>query len=206
MSTADDVSRGPAGIPRWRRSDLLFALLLSAAFTAPVAGAGPVPFDTPLGTPGAEVAERLRGEGLRPLPRRDGSLVVEGMVLPEVYEVQRTLYEVGEGGSLRAIHVVVEPDPGAGGDEVLRLYEEVARALARRLGPPAWERAIGRPRSGAALAALAAGSVERTAGWDGDPQVRVGIPRRTDGRLVIAILVSRESLPRDLRAWGREDF
>jgi len=178
---------------------LVFALL-------PVPSGAATLHDLPLGAERAEVLRTVEEAGWRHSRFDRRGLLVEGDLVPELFLRQSALLELDAENRLSRIDVALWPPEGSDGSDVLRSYEDLVRALSRRLGPATWEEASGTAPSRELLVALRDGRVVRCLQWDGPPSVRAGIPLRTDGRVVLQILVTDEPLDRGRRLWGRDDF
>jgi hypothetical protein len=157
-------------------------------------------------TPGStrdEVEDLLKDAGLRyrfPDPSR---IEVRANVLSGVFELQRAIFEFGVDGRLDTATVEITPAMNSDGLEVLELYDEVASLLLRRLGRPTRECATGMIQSpGQILVGLGTGEVERLMEWETESFVRIGIPRRVDGKILVVVAVSNHAFPGNDLFWG----
>jgi hypothetical protein len=95
-----------------------------------------------------------------------------------------------------AVHVQIVPDRGASLAEILRLADDVRLKLKKQHGTPSWER---QEEHGDLHVKV------RTTQWE-TPQrtIRVGIPRRVDGKVLVEIAITRRPLPRTDPFWSAE--
>ena len=157
-------------------------------------------------TPGgsrSDIEELLEEAGLRyrsPEPHR---IEVRANLLAGVFELQRAVFEFGMDERLDTLAVEITPAMNSDGVEVLELYDEVASLLLRRLGSPTRERSAGAVQSpGQILVGLGTGEVERMMEWESEFFVRVGIPRRVDGKIHVVVAVSGHAFPENDPFWG----
>ncbi|HKI86210.1 MAG TPA: hypothetical protein VKA53_05660 [Thermoanaerobaculia bacterium] len=144
-------------------------------------------------------------EGDRGLvPLGGGRALARGLELDGVYERQRGILRFDQENRLESIDVQIIPDEESDGREVLRLYAEIRSRLLRRLGSPSWEQAEGDPHRPDLLAALSNGEVTRYLEWDGTKSIRMGIPLRADGAVLIELEISARPSPREQLAWGSD--
>ena len=183
---------------------VLRGTLVGFLWTVPASAQAPELLELPLGTRLPDVEARLADWGLDSVVYDSSTLLIEDPILESVYDMQRSFLEFDAAGHLTSIEVQAVPDPGSNGADVMLLYENVKAELMRRLGRPAWERSEGSPRSGSILVGLSNGTVIRYLQWEGDVFVRAGIPRRTDGDLVVEVLITSRPIPRRELYWGRE--
>jgi len=177
--------------------------LVAALVAASPALAGGGVLDLEPGTSRPEVVRLLADAGLEG-GDAGGELVVAGPVLAEVFAAQRALFRFDRDGALSSFSVQVRPDPGSDGREVLRLWDDVRHEFIRTLGPPAWERDEVPP--GDPLVALAARRLVKLVQWEDGRTVRLGIPHRIDGDVLVEILVTRDHLARTRLDWGSPRF
>ncbi len=183
---------------------VLCGALAGALWAVPAPLQAPELLELPLGTRVADVEARLADWGLDPVVQNSTALLIEGPILTSVYDLQRSFLEFDAAGHLSSIDVQVVPDPGSNGADVMLLYENVKAELMRRLGRPAWERSEGSTRGGGVLVGLSNGTLIRYLQWEGEVFVRAGIPRRTDGDLIVEVLITARPIPRRQLYWGRE--
>jgi hypothetical protein len=174
-----------------------------------LSGASALALDITALMPGAsreDIARRMEAAGIRgDLGGHD--VVFDARLLDEIFEVQRARLRFGSGGSLSELDLQITPGPGADALEVLDLYEETLEALLDRFGPPAWERregAVRDPRQ--ALIDLATGELVVEAQWEGEHTVRLGIPSRADGEILVEVLITSRRLSRSVHTWGGDRF
>jgi len=179
----------------------LVALVL--IFSAPPA----IGFDFFEITPGSsrsEVEDLLKEAGLRHRSPDPSRIEVRANVLAGVFELQRAIFEFGMDGRLDTATVEITPAMNSDGVEVLELYDEVASLLLRRLGRPTRERATGTIQDpGQILVGLSTGEVERMMEWETESFVRIGIPRRVDGKILVVVAVSSHAFPDNDPFWGQ---
>ncbi|MGH9456208.1 MAG: hypothetical protein ACRD2J_01035 [Thermoanaerobaculia bacterium] len=163
------------------------------------------PFLLSFGDSKHDVIASIEERGHRPLSLDARSVLIEGPVLPDVYENQREVLRFDAAGNLKGIHVQIEPEPGARGRDLLRLTDEVRKRLVERLGRPTWERREGTAGPGEIVYAFAEGDLVRTTEWHQAGRfVRAGIPRSMSGRLVVEIVVTPTPIERGEAFWGIE--
>lgn len=190
---------------RWIRFGAPFGAGLFVALSAGPSGAATL-HDLPLGIERSEVLRTVEEAGWRHSRFERRTVRVEGDLVPELFLRQSALLAFDDEERLSRIDVALWPPGGSDGRDLLRFYEDLGRTLSRYLGPAAWEEASGSAPSRELLVALRDGRVVRYLQWDGPPPVRAGIPLRTDGRVVLQILVTAEPPDRGRRLWGRDDF
>jgi len=180
-----------------------FAVLAALVIGAPgAAGAGIL--DLAPGMPRARVEQVLAEADLGGGKENDGEILLLAPVLPEVFAAQRALLRFDDGGSLRTVSIQIRPDRGADGRELLRLWDDVRHELIRALGAPAWERDEVPP--GDPLEALARRRLVKLVQWEDGHVVRLGIPYRVDGEVLIEVLITSEHLARTRLDWGSPLF
>jgi hypothetical protein len=160
-------------------------------------------FDLAPGSDRSEVEELLHDAGFRYRTTERSRIEVRASLLADVFELQRCVFDFGSDGRLDTASIEISPALDSDGVEILELYEEVKSLLLRRLGSPTRERSLGTVGSSAQiLVGLASGGVERMMEWESEFFVRVGIPRRVDGRIVVVVAASRHSFPETDPFWG----
>lgn len=184
-----------------RTTKACLAALALMLVTAPSSGLDL--FDIAPGSDRSEVEDLLRGAGLRYRTAEPSRIEVRANLLAEVFELQRAVFDFGADGRLDMVMIEITPAFDSTGIEILELYEEVASVLLRRLGRPARERSTGAVGSSAQiLVGLSSGEVERMMEWETESHVRVGIPRRVDGRIAVVVGVSKHAFPPNDPFWG----
>jgi hypothetical protein len=186
----------PAKPRSWLASATVATLLVVGSTLAGAAAPRPATgFDLRALAPGlsrAVVEERLAAAGVRALPGRPRELRVEGPLIPRVFARQSARLELDGDGLLLRAAVQIVPAPGSTGEDLLTLYDDVFAELLRALGRPAWDQRQGRSRRGDELWALASGELVRAAEWRLPHPLRLSIPRRGDGRMLVEVAIGGE--------------
>jgi hypothetical protein len=160
-------------------------------------------FDLAPGSPRPQVEALLKDAGLRYRSLDASGFEVRASLLAGIFELQRGVFEFGEGGRLDTATVEITPAMNSDGLDILELYEEVATLLLRRLGSPTRERSTGTIQSpGQILVGLSTGEVQRMMEWETESFVRLGIPRRVDGRILVVVAVRGRAFPENDPFWG----
>lgn len=155
----------------------------------------------------SQILQQLEAAGLHQDGQDREMLVFNYDVLPGVYAEQRAILLFTEDGELDKIYLQVLPFPNSTGNDVLRLYDEVRQQCIRLVGVPTWEIVEGNGSGPDLLRDLTWGRAVRMAQWeDRTRSMRMGIPERVDGKVLIELLVTREPLPRSDRMWGAPVF
>lgn len=165
---------------------------------------GATQFPLDLLQPGMSLAEaesRLAVSGLSPAPAQGNLRVWESPLFDDVLKRQRFVLEAIDGRVKRAAVVVVLDRLGAL-MEIMDLLDRVRRTLIARHGAPA--RSYERGAVTRQLAAeLRAASSVRLYDWDVDgKRLRLGIPRRIDGRLRLEVQLAEDFPSEKDTAWG----
>lgn len=156
------------------------------------------------GTPRGRVEQVLAEAEIDGAKARDDEILLAAPVLPEVFATQRALLRFDDDRRLRTVAIQIHPDPGADGRELLRLWDDVRHELIRSLDAPAWERDEVPP--GDPLEALARRRLVKLVQWEDGHVVRLGIPYRVDGEVLIEVLITSEHLSRTRLDWGSPLF
>ena len=161
-------------------------------------------FDITPGIARSEVENLLQKAGLRYRSSESSKIEIRANLLSGIFELQRAVFDFGTDDRLDTATVEITPAFDSDGFEVLELYDEVTSSLLRRLGSPARERSTGTVSSaGRVLVGLSTGAVERMMEWEMEYFVRVGIPRRVDGRILVVVAVSGHAFPENDPFWGQ---
>ncbi len=147
------------------------------------------------GTPRKQIEAELHDAGALTRAPAPDRLVVFATLLPSIYASQRGLLVFSANGTLEQMHVLVEPLPQSSVTDVMRLYEEVRALCVRRAGSPDREYAEGDDADPNLLHDLTTGRYTRMVQWNDGGTLRMGIPQRTDGQIVIEIELSGRRLP-----------
>lgn len=171
----------------FERSPSMGAAAGTASASRPVANGAPgdlVSLAPGTGLAAAQAA--LAGAGITGGAELGGLYVYEYQYLREIPQRQR-LALVHSGGALDLVAVVIEVDEAGGGANPQQVFERVQKALIDRYGTPATAFEEG-DFAGGLGAGVATGQVIRLYEWPTAGGVlRLGIPRRLDGRVRIEI-------------------
>jgi hypothetical protein len=88
----------------------------------------------------------------------------------------------------------------------MTLYNTVRDWMISRLGAPAWQRVEGTAVPEELLEALSRGKVFRLLQWENTYAIRLGIPRRASGDVLIEIMIATTMLPKGSKFWGGRRF
>lgn len=181
---------------------LLLLILGGCSTTSPITGSFD-PFALQLGATREETISTLRAQGHEPLRLPGDFLQIDWPALPDLYESQRTMLRFDDRGRLQSVHIILDPQPGASGRQVLRLADDVRKRVIARLGRPAWERRED-AASGEVLYGLSNGEIIRMTQWEFPPQrfIRAGIPRRVSGEVAVEVAITPEPAARGEEFWG----
>ena len=138
--------------------------------------------------PGADsdiAAARLEGAGYRGLAQ-GGTRVYATRVIDDLDNRQRLVVE-GDAGRVMRVGVIIDVPDANDANAVTQAYERVRKALLDRFGSPSTSYDQGAPGP-TFVADLNAGRVVRAMEWrTAQGTLRLGIPRRMDGRVRIEI-------------------
>ena len=152
------------------------------------------------------VKEMLRWESVRLTGYGKDALLLTIPVVPGIIERQRCLLEFDSRGVLSSVDIQIIPERDSSGTHVMSLYDTVRDWMISRLGTPAWQRIEGRAVPEELLEALSKGKVYRLLQWENSYAIRLGIPRRASGDVLIEILIAPRMLPKGSKFWGGRRF
>jgi len=152
------------------------------------------------------VEEMLREESIRSTGYGKDALLLTIPVVPGIIERQRSLLEFDSKGLLSSVDIQIIPERDSTGLHVMSLYDTVRDWMISRLGTPAWQRIEGRAVPEELLEAISRGKVYRLLQWENTYAIRLGIPRRASGDVLIEILIAPRMLPKGSKFWGRKRF
>ena len=152
------------------------------------------------------VEDMLREESIRSTGYGKNALLLTMPVVPNIIERQRSLLEFDSKGLLSLVDIQIIPEPESSGPHVISLYDTVRDWMISRLGPPAWQRIEGRAVPEKLLEAISRGKVYRHLQWENSYAIRLGIPRRASGDVLIEIMIAPRMLPKGSKFWGRKRF
>ncbi len=152
------------------------------------------------------VEEMLHEESIRSTGYGKDALLLTIPVVPDIIERQRSLLEFDSKGLLSLVDIQIIPERKSSGQHIISLYDTVRDWMISRLGPPAWQRIEGRAVPEELLMALSRGKVYRLLQWENSYAIRLGIPRRASGDVLIEIMIAPRMLPKGSKFWGRKRF
>ena len=152
------------------------------------------------------VEHMLRDESIRSTGFGKIALLLTIPVVPDIIERQRSLLEFNSKGDLSSVDIQIIPGRDSSGMQVMSLYDTVRDWMISRLGTPAWQRIEGTAVPEELLLALSKGKVYRLLQWENSYAIRLGIPRRASGDVLIEILIAPQMLPRGSKFWGGRRF
>ncbi len=158
------------------------------------------------GMPREEVEEMLSEESVQSTGYGKNALLLTMPVVPNIIERQRSLLEFDSKGLLSSVDIQIIPEMDSSGPHIISLYDTVRDWMISRLGPPAWQRIEGRAVPKELLEAISRGKVYRLLQWENSYAIRLGIPRRASGDVLIEIMIAPRMLPKGSKFWGRKRF